>query len=390
MNIAFNVPHLTGKELSYINEAMQHKHLSGDGIFTNRCNTWLESTVTCKKSLLVPSCTAALEMAAILLDISPGDEVILPSFTFVSTANAFVLRGGIPIFVDIRKDTLNIDETKIAAAITTKTKAIVVVHYAGVACEMDTIMAIANQHGIYVVEDAAQALMSKYNEKSVGSIGHLSAFSFHATKNIISGEGGALCINDSRLLERAEIIREKGTNRKQFFEGQVDKYTWLDIGSSYLTNEITAAFLLAQLESATEITQQRLAIWNSYAAAFDCLDQELIMTPNIPWNCYHNAHIYFLVLPSHEIKLKIMQYCRDHGINTASHYVPLHLSDAGIKFGRGNGDLSITEAISSRILRLPLWIGVEQHQNHIIGTLLAAINLFVTAKTPNNQFMMEI
>ena len=376
MNIAFNTPYLTGKEKEYIDKAIEKKNLSGDGDFTKYCSSWLEKTVCCKKALLVPSCTAALEMAAILLDIKPGDEVILPSFTFVSTANAFVLRGATPVFVDIRKDTLNIDESKIEAAITPKTKAIIVVHYAGVACEMDAIMSIANRNNIYVVEDAAQALMSKYNDKPVGSIGHLSTFSFHATKNIISGEGGALCINDSIFLERAEIIREKGTNRTNFLKGAVDKYTWLDIGSSYLPNEITAAFLWAQFEKSMEITQKRRAIWNKYHDHLSLLNQRSILMPRIPSSCYHNAHIYFLIFPTEAIKEKSQKFLRENNINTVTHYVPLHLSPAGEKYGKISESLAITEDMSSRILRLPLWIGVEKYQNYVIEKLLFISNSF--------------
>jgi dTDP-4-amino-4,6-dideoxygalactose transaminase len=381
MNIPFNVPYLTGNEAKYIDEAMRYKHLSGDGIFTKRCEAWLEATVACKRALLVPSCTAALEMAAILSDIQPGDEVILPSYTFVSTANAFVLRGAIPIFVDVRADTMNIDEQKIAAAITVKTKAIVVVHYAGVACEMDTIMQIAAAHKLLVIEDAAQALMASYKQRPLGSIGHLSTFSFHATKNINCGEGGALCINDDRFITRAEIIREKGTNRKQFFEGQVDKYTWVDIGSSYLLNEISAACLYAQFEQAEKITQQRLAVWERYYAELSVLDTNIIRSASIPLECQHNAHLYFFILASHELKIKVMEFCKQNSIGTATHYIPLHQTAAGRKFGRVSENLSVTDSLSVRLLRLPLWPGVELHQDKIIENIRVVLNSYATTAT---------
>ncbi len=376
MNIPFNKPYITENESLYIFEAIKNKHLSGDGIFTKRCETWLETTIDCKRALLVPSCTAALEMAAILIDIEPGDEVILPSYTFVSTANAFVLRGAVPVFIDIREDTLNIDENKIEMAITDKTKAIVVVHYAGVSCEMDKIMKIANAYDLLVIEDAAQALMSTYNQRPVGSIGHLSTFSFHATKNIISGEGGALCINDERFIARAEIIREKGTNRKQFFEGQVDKYTWVDIGSSYLLNEISAAFLYAQFEEAKNITRQRMAIWNRYYTVLSALDPVDFKLTNIPKNCQHNAHLFYCIFTQHSNKISVMEFCKTNGIGTATHYIPLHQTAGGLKFGRVNSNLEVTEYINSRILRLPLWLGIETYQDYVIERVMSAINSF--------------
>lgn len=297
MTIGFNKPYLTGRELDHIGEAHAKSKLSGDGRFTGLCNTWLEQRTGCHKALLTHSCTAALEMSAILADIQPGDEVIMPSYTFVSTANAFVLRGGVPVFVDIRPDTLNIDESLIEAAITDKTKAIVPVHYAGVACEMDAIMAIANRYKLLVIEDAAQGVLANYKGRALGSIGHLGCFSFHETKNIISGEGGALLINDPRLVDRAEVIREKGTNRSRFFRGEVDKYTWEDIGSSYLPGEITAAFLWAQMQEADAITAQRVDIWNRYHEAFENLEKSgRLRRPVIPVDCNHNAHMYYLLL----------------------------------------------------------------------------------------------
>src|SRR5690242_18224901 len=292
MKIPFNKPYMTGRELEYIAQAHANGHLSGDGPFTKQCHTWLEQRTGCKKALLTHSCTGALEMAALLLDLQPGDEVIMPSFTFVSTANAFVLRGAVPVFVDIRSDTLNLDERLIEAAITPRTRAICVVHYAGVGCEMDAIMAIAEKHNLFVIEDAAQGILSTYRHRPLGSIGHLAALSFHETKNVISGEGGALLINDSRFVERAEIIREKGTNRSKFFRAQVDKYTWVDIGSSWLPGEVTAAFLAAQLEHADEITARRLAVWDRYfewAAPFEA--DGLLKRPVVPESCAHNAHM---------------------------------------------------------------------------------------------------
>src|SRR5438105_10144686 len=291
MRIPFNKPYMTGKELWYISQAHAKAHLAGDGEFTKKCSQWLERQIGCEKALLTHSCTAALEMAAILADISAGDEVIMPSYTFVSTANAFVLRGGIPVFVDIRPDTLNIDETRIEAAITPRTRAIVAVHYAGVACEVDAIMAIASRHDLLVIEDAAQGIMSVYKGRPLGSIGHMAALSFHETKNIISGEGGALLINDRRFVERAEIVREKGTNRSLFFRGRVDKYTWVDIGSSFLPGELTAAFLWAQMEEAADITSRRLGIWNTYHEGFAQIDQAgLVRRPVLCAECRHNGH----------------------------------------------------------------------------------------------------
>jgi len=388
LKVPFNQPYLTGNEISYIQTAIEQNHLSGDGCFTKKCQAWLEQNVKCKKAVLVPSCTAALEMAAILINIQPGDEVILPSYTFVTTASAFVLRGAIPVFVDIRPDTMNIDENKIQAAITNKTKAIVVVHYAGVACAMDKIMDISKQHNLYVIEDAAQALMSSYKGKPLGSIGHLSTFSFHATKNIISGEGGALCINDAEFMHRADIVREKGTNRKQFLDGQVDKYTWLELGSSYLLNEISAAFLYAQFEHAAQITLRRLEIWRKYHDEFSILCNQKVMRPLIPEECQHNAHIYYLLLPNKETKIKIMDYCNSRGISTVSHFVPLHDTLAGKQYGRTHGDLQTTHDISEKILRLPLWIGLEIKQDGVIAIVVEAIKLYVEEQALQHVSLM--
>ncbi len=370
MKIPFNRPFLTGNELEYISHAHEKGHLSGDGAFTKRCHTWLEREIGCKKALLTHSCTGALEMAAILANIGPGDEVIMPSYTFVSTANAFVLRGAIPVFVDIRPDTLNLDETKIEEAITSKTRVIVPVHYAGVACEMDAIMEIANRHDLIVLEDAAQGIESSYKGRPLGSIGHLATLSFHETKNIISGEGGALLINSSEFCDRAEIIREKGTNRSQFFRGQVDKYTWVDSGSSYLPSELVAAFLWAQMEKSKEITRRRLDIWNEYHRAFEQLElQAKISRPGIPSGCVHNAHMYYLLLPDLASRSTLISKLAESNIRAVFHYVPLHSSPMGIKTGRANTDLLRTEDLSERIVRLPLWLGIEEHLPAVIGKI---------------------
>jgi dTDP-4-amino-4,6-dideoxygalactose transaminase len=367
MTIPFNRPYLVGRELENIAQAHAMGQLSGDGSFTRACHAWLERRTGTRKALLTHSCTAALEMAAILLDLQPGDEVIMPSFTFVSTANAFVLRGAVPVFVDIRPDTLNIDEALIEQAITSRTRAICVVHYAGVACEMDTIMAIAARHGLRVVEDAAQAVLSQYKGRPLGSIGDLAALSFHETKNVISGEGGALLINDPALVERAEVIREKGTNRSRFFRGQVDKYTWVDLGSSYLPSELIAAFLAAQLEEADHITRRRLAIWDRYHAWAAPLEEAgLLRRPVIPAECTHNAHMYFLLLHGLEARTHFIEAMKAEGIGTVFHYIPLHSSPAGQRYGRASGTLAHTDAASDGLVRLPLWIGLESLQEHVM------------------------
>lgn len=373
--IGFNKPYLTGKENFYISQAQVRGQLSGDGYFTKKCNAWLEETTGCLKALLTHSCTAALEMAAILADIQPGDEIIMPSYTFVSTANAFVLRGGVPIFVDIRQDTLNIDERLIEAAITPRTKAIVPVHYAGVACEMDLIMEIARKHNLLVIEDAAQGVMATYKGRQLGSIGDLGCYSFHETKNIISGEGGALLINNSVFSERAEIIREKGTNRSQFFRGQVDKYTWVDIGSSYLPSELTAAFLWAQMEEAESITATRLEIWHKYDYAFKELeDLGRLRRPIVPLNCRHNGHIYYLLLRDLGDRSNFISSMRKLGINCTFHYVPLHssvyLSDHGL-FCRNH--LKNTLDLSERIVRLPLYLGLLDSQAVVLSAVMSIL-----------------
>ncbi len=358
--IPFNSPHMTGKELWYIAQAHHNGMFSGDGPFTRRCESWLEQQVGCRRALLTHSCTAALEMAALLADVGPGDEVIMPSYTFVSTANAFVLRGAVPVFVDIRPDTLNLDERLIEAAITPRTRAIVPVHYAGVACEMDTIMAIAEKHGLLVIEDAAQGVLSSYKGRPLGSIGHLAAFSFHETKNITSGEGGALLVNDQRLVERAEILREKGTNRKQFMHGLVDKYTWVDVGSSYLPGEIIAAFLLAQMEEATPITAHRLARWAAYHEAFAAVEAKGgLHRPTVPQHTSHNAHMYYVLLPDEGHRNAMIAALREHRIGSVFHYVPLHSSPAGRRFARAAGKLSVTDRVSATLLRLPMYAGLD-------------------------------
>lgn len=368
--IPFNQPYLTGKEISYILEASTHK-LSGDGPFTKRCQQWLESQTECLKALLTHSCTAALEMSALLLNLQPGDEVIMPSYTFVSTANAFVLRGCIPVFVDIREDTLNLNEQLIEAAITAKTRAIVAVHYAGVACDMNAILKIANNYGLAVIEDAAQAIMSSYCEKPLGSIGHLGAYSFHETKNIISGEGGALLINDQSLVSRAEIIWEKGTNRKQFLKGEVDKYTWQEPGSSFLPGELTAAFLYAQLEEAERIIQKRISHWNYYHHLLEPLEmQEKLRRPIIPKEVQHNAHMYYVLLNPKVNRQHILTELGNDGIQATSHYVPLHSSPAGQRFGRSQKSLPITDHYSKQLLRLPLWVALSQDQQDKVVSLL--------------------
>lgn len=366
--IPFNKPYMTGQELVNITHAHANGHLSGDGPFTKQCNAWLTERTGASSSLLTHSCTAALEMAALLLDLVPGDEVIMPSYTFVSTSNAFVLRGAVPVFVDIRADTLNIDEALIEAAITPRTKAICVVHYAGVSCEMDTILAIAARHGLAVVEDAAQGIMSSYKGRPLGTLGDLGALSFHETKNIISGEGGALLCRDSTHAERAEIIREKGTNRSRFFRGQVDKYTWVDVGSSFLPGEITAAFLSAQMDAAEDITERRLAIWDRYHAWTEAHEAAGLLTrPTIPAHCTHNAHMYYMLLPSLEIRTRFIQDLREHGVQAVFHYIPLHSSPAGLAHGRTGSDMSVTDDISQRLVRMPLWIGVEVHLPEILA-----------------------
>lgn len=368
--IPFNKPYMTGKELWYIAQAHTAGHLAGDGVFTHRCSSWLEKTTGAGRALLTHSGTAALEMACILIDLKAGDEVILPSFTFVSTATAVVMRGATPVFVDINKDTLNIDVATIEQAITDKTKAIIVVHYAGVACDMDAIMNLASKKGLFVIEDAAHGIMADYKGSPLGSIGHLGCLSFHETKNIISGEGGALLVNDPSMIERAEIIREKGTNRSKYFRGHVDKYTWCDIGSSYLPAEITAAFLWAQIESADDITARRLDIWNTYHTHLEeCEQAGYIRRPILNKRCKYNGHLYYILLQSGEKRDAFIRELKSLDIATVFHYVPLHSSPAGKIYARVSGSMDVTNAISERLVRLPLWIGVEEHMEVILSAI---------------------
>jgi dTDP-4-amino-4,6-dideoxygalactose transaminase len=372
--VPFNRPFMTGKELWYIAQAHAAGHLAGDGRFTQQCNRWIEQHTGTAKALLTHSCTGALEMAALLADVQPGDEVIMPSFTFVSTANAFALRGAVPVFVDVRADTLNLDERLIEAAITPRTKAIVPVHYAGVACEMDAIMELARARGLLVIEDAAQALMSTYKGRPLGSVGDLAAVSFHETKNVISGEGGALLVNLPRLAARAEIIREKGTNRSQYLRGQVDKYTWVDLGSSYLPGEIIAAFLWAQMEEVHSITQRRLAMWAQYHQWFvEAENAGRLRRPVVPEHCVHNAHMYYVLLPDLDRRSATIDKLKALGVHSVFHYVPLHSSPAGLRYGRSHGAMAVTDDVSSRLLRLPLWLGMEERQTEVIQAVLGAV-----------------
>lgn len=378
MMIPFNKPPLTGNEEKYVLESMKSGKISGDGEFTRRCHAWFEQKLGCKKALLTTSCTHALEIAAILLDIKEGDEVIMPSYTFVSTANAFVLRGAKIVFVDIRPDTMNMDETLIEAAITEKTKAIVPVHYAGVACEMDTIMDIANRHGLFVVEDAAQGMMSTYKGKPLGTIGHLGTYSFHETKNYTSaGEGGLLIINNDQFIQRAEIIREKGTNRSLFFRGMVDKYSWVDIGSSYLPNDMSAAFLWGQLERADEINNNRLDTWQKYHDGLkEFKERDLIELPTISDGCVHNAHMFYLKVKNLDERTALLEHLKQNNILAVFHYVPLHSAPAGLKFGVFQGDDRFTTSESEKLVRLPMYYGLEEKDQ---GTIIQVIKEFYVA-----------
>ncbi|CAE6888185.1 dTDP-4-amino-4,6-dideoxygalactose transaminase [Paraburkholderia domus] len=375
IRIPFNKPYMTGQELGYIAEAHANLHLAGDGMFTRRCHAWLEHRTGTRKALLTHSCTAALEMAAILADIGPGDEIIMPSYTFVSTANAFVLRGGVPVFVDIRADTLNLDETRIEAAITPRTRAIVPVHYAGVSCEMDTIMSIASQYDLRVIEDAAQGVTSSYKGRALGSIGDLGAYSFHETKNVISGEGGGLLVNSPDFVSRAEIIREKGTDRSRYFRGEVDKYTWQEVGSSFLPGELIAAFLWAQLEQADRITKERLSTWEYYHDALAELESRgKLRRPIIPADCAHNAHMYYVLLAPGIDRQTVLNELKRCGIGAVFHYVPLHSSPAGKILGRAADELPVTDALAARLIRLPLWVGITHtQQEEVVNVLSRAV-----------------
>ena len=376
--IPFNRPHLTGREFANIQEAVAAGQLAGNGKFTRRCHTWLEERLGASRVLLTHSCTGALELAALLLDLEPGDEIIMPAFTFVSTANAFVLRGARPVFVDIRPDTLNLDERLIENAITPRTRAIVPVHYAGVSCDMDAVRAIAARHDIVIIEDAAQGLLSTYKEKPLGSLGDMAAISFHETKNVMSGEGGALVINNRRFAERAEVLWEKGTNRSKFLRGEVDKYTWVDIGSSFLPGELTAAFLWAQLEDADAITAERLRLWDEYDTACRGLEPLGVRRPVVPPECRHNAHLYYLLRPPGAPQIDILADLNRRGVNAVFHYVPLHTSPAGRRYGRALGPLPVTEASSARLIRLPLWVGLpDRAAERVVEHLTAALSSHV-------------
>jgi dTDP-4-amino-4,6-dideoxygalactose transaminase len=372
IKVDFNRPILVGNEFEYMRQAIDNAHLSGDGPFTKKCHAFLENELGAKKALLTTSCTHALEMSAILLGIQPGDEVIIPDFTFVSTVNAFVLRGAKPVFVDVRADTLNLDETKLEEAVTSKTKAIVPVHYAGVGCEMDAIMEIASRHNLAVVEDNAHGLFGKYKGRNLGTIGVLATQSFHETKNFSCGEGGALLINDSELMERAEIIREKGTNRSRFFRGQVDKYTWVDIGSSYLPSDMLAAFLYAQFEQREKIQSHRRRVWEMYHAGLkDWADANNVRLPIVPAHCEQTYHMFYLLMPTLDLRQKFIMYLRERGIYSVFHYLPLHLSDMGRSFGGEVGDCPVTERISDQLVRLPFHNGLSANdQEQVLDAIL--------------------
>lgn len=367
--ISFNVPPYTGKEMEYIKQAVENQKICGDGPFTKKCNEWIEKKTGTTKCLLTPSCTQATELAALLADIKEGDEIIMPAYTFVSTADAFVLRGAKPVFVDIRPDTMNIDETKIEAAITDRTRAIVPVHYAGVACEMDTIMDIANRHHLFVIEDAAQGIMASYKGKALGAIGDFGCYSFHETKNLSMGEGGAILIKDAKYIEDAEIIREKGTNRSKYFRGQIDKYTWVNYGSSYLPSDMNAAYLWAQLELAQKITDVRLARWNQYNELLQPLKQRGILElPTVPEGCIHNAHMYYIKTKNIEERTRLIDFLKENGILAVFHYIPLHTAPAGIRFGEFRGEDVYTTKESERLLRLPMFYTLtEAEVEYIVG-----------------------
>ena len=374
MRVPFNRPDASDRELVNLRQAQAQSHLSGDGPFTKDCQRWLERQTGARQALLTHSATAALEICAILADIGPGDEIIMPSFTFVATASAFVLRGGVPVFVDIRPDTQNIDEERIEAAITDRTKAIVVVHYAGIAAEMDSICAIAERHGLIVVEDAAQAAMSSYKDRPLGSIGDLAAISFHETKVLHCGEGGALLVTRSDLVERARILWDKGTNRSAFFRGDVDKYTWVDLGSSYQASELNAAFLKAQLEQAEAILADRMRVWNAYHEGLAPLEERgLLRRPVVPSECRHNANLYYVLLRTKEARDRFIDALGGHGVAGVFHYVPLHDSPAGLRYGRSEGSLAATRIAGECLVRLPLWRGMTKEVDHVIASVAAVL-----------------
>jgi dTDP-4-amino-4,6-dideoxygalactose transaminase len=369
--IPFNRPRLVGNEHAYIDQAMMHGKLSGNGEFARRCASFLEQRLSASRVLITPSCTAALEMAGILADLGPGDEVIVPSFTFVSTANAFALRGAVPVFVDSDPATLNIDPAAVAAAITPRTKAVVMVHYGGVACEVDRLVELVERHDLVLIEDAAHSLPAFWNSRPLGSIGHLSTFSFHETKNVHCGEGGALVINDPTLVERAEVVQEKGTDRSRFFRGEIDKYTWQDLGSSYLLSEVGAAFLWAQLERLDEITAGRCSTWERYHEAFAELEHAgVVRRPVVPPGCEHSGHLYYLLAQTPAARDLLIRQLEEDGVKSVFHYTPLHDSPAGRRLGRAEGDIEIASSISSRLLRLPLWSGMGADR---VGRVIEAV-----------------
>lgn len=368
--IQFNIPPYTGREMDYIKEAIEKRKICGDGEFTKRCNQWIEKQSGTTKALLTTSCTHATEMAAILCGIQPGDEVIMPSYTFVSTADAFVLRGAKAVFVDIRPDTLNIDEKLIENAVTEKTKAIVPVHYVGISCEMDTIMDIARKYNLKVVEDAAQGVMSYYKGQALGTIGDFGCLSFHETKNLSMGEGGALLIKDQDMIEKAEIVREKGTNRSKFFRGQIDKYTWIDAGSSYLPSELNAAYLWAQMEMAKDIYDDRMSSWNAYYEGLrDLRDKGVLEIPVVPESCVHNAHMFYIKVSDLEERTKMIDYLKEHDVNAVFHYIPLHTAPAGVKYGEFRGEDRYTTKESERLIRLPLYYGLGKDVEKVIDAV---------------------
>ena len=375
MRVPFNRPFCTGRELDYLREALASHHLSGDGPFARRCSTWLERQTGSRKALLTHSCTGALEMAALLAGVGPGDEVILPSFTFASTANAFALRGAVPVFVDIDERTLNVSPAEVRKGITAKTRALVAVHYAGVGCDMDEIMAIAGENRLVVVEDAAHGILARYRGRPLGGIGHLGALSFHETKNLMAGEGGALLVNDPALVERAEIVHDKGTNRSQFFRGEVDRYTWVDLGSSFLPSELTAAFLWAQFEEAEEIQKRRLGIWSEYHERLDDLERAgRLRRPVVPPDREGNGHLYYVLVADLAERTRVLERLKGAGIQAIFHYVPLHSSPAGRRFGRAVGRLSTTESVGDRLIRLPLWVGMgEPEIDHVVRGVRQAL-----------------
>jgi dTDP-4-amino-4,6-dideoxygalactose transaminase len=373
--IPFNHPVMTGREAGYVAEVLAAGKLAGNGPMTQFCQAWLEEATGCARALLTQSCTSALEMAAIIGEIGPGDEVIMPSYTFATSASAFALRGAVPVFVDIRPDTLNLDEKLVEDAITPRTRAILAVHYAGVGCEMTALEEIADRHGLLLIEDAAQAIMAKYQDRPLGAIGHMGAYSFHETKNIVSGEGGALLVNDPALVARAEIVWEKGTNRRQFLRGQVDKYTWLTLGSSFLPSEITGAVLRAQLEEAQAITGRRLAQWDRYYAAFAALESGgLVRRPAIPQHCTHNGHIFHLLLKSGEERNRVLKQLNAGGVGATFHYIPLHSAPAGMQYGRVHGAMKHTDDLSARLLRLPMPLRTQDDQEFVIAAVKAALS----------------